>query len=305
MPGHRTVTRRLWPALAAATAARACWQVRDRVPGGPGRWERTNHRGDSVSMLEGPAWAVGAAAGLLLAPLPARARSGLLLATVGAAVFGAVDDLVESGSTKGLRGHLGELAAGRLTTGGLKVVGIGATGAAVAALLTPHRDRGVVGWGREVAVAGGVIAGAANLMNLLDLRPGRVLKLVALHVPALLADDAGGTAVAAALGASAALAAPDLREEAMLGDCGANSVGALLGTAVVLATGERGRSGRRVRGAVLAGIVVLTLVSERVSFTRVIEATPGLRELDALGRRPAPAPASGRDATASEREGAG
>ena len=42
---------------------------------------------------------------------------------------------------------------------------------------------------------------------------------------------------------------------------------------------------RGVAGAA-ALIAALTLASEKVSFTRVIEATPGLRELDRLGRRP-------------------
>jgi hypothetical protein len=43
----------------------------------------------------------------------------------------------------------------------------------------------------------------------------------------------------------------------------------------------------RARWGILAGVVGLTLASEKVSFTKVIAATPGLRELDALGRRPA------------------
>jgi hypothetical protein len=65
----------------------------------------------------------------------------------------------------------------------------------------------------------------------------------------------------------------------MLGDTGANSAGALLGAALVQRTGRRGR------WAALVVLTVLTLASEKVSFTRVIESTPGLRELDALGRR--------------------
>jgi hypothetical protein len=66
----------------------------------------------------------------------------------------------------------------------------------------------------------------------------------------------------------------------MLGDCGANSLGALLGLRLASIPG-RGR-----RAGLLAGVVALTLASEKVSFTKVIEATPGLRELDRLGRRP-------------------
>jgi UDP-N-acetylmuramyl pentapeptide phosphotransferase/UDP-N-acetylglucosamine-1-phosphate transferase len=64
----------------------------------------------------------------------------------------------------------------------------------------------------------------------------------------------------------------------MLGDTGANAAGALLGTALLEGTGRRGRV------AALAVLAGLTLASERVSFTRVIEATPVLREIDAWGR---------------------
>jgi UDP-N-acetylmuramyl pentapeptide phosphotransferase/UDP-N-acetylglucosamine-1-phosphate transferase len=273
-------------AAAAAGVARAGWALRDRVPGGPRRWERVNHRGEPVTLLEGPAWAVGALTGLAAAPgLPARLRGGAALAVAGSAVLGAVDDLAGSSADKGLRGHLGALARGRLTTGGAKVLGIGATGVATAALLLGRRDgQGTAARAADVLVAGGVVAGAANLLNLLDLRPGRALK--ATLVPAALAVPAGPAAplAAAAAGASAALLPEDLRERAMLGDSGANAAGALLGTALVAATAGR-RGGAGVRAAALAGLVALTLASERVSFTRVIEGTPVLRGLDALGRR--------------------
>ena len=285
------MSRWLGGALVAAAVSRACWAARDRVPGGAARWDRTNHRGETVSLLEGPAWALGAVAGLAALPT-SGGRAGLALATAGAAAFGAIDDLVESGTHKGLRGHLGELAAGRLTTGGLKVVGIGATSLAAAALLLGRDDDrrggtadpvGAAGAFIDSAAAGALIAGAANLANLLDLRPGRVLKLALLAAPAAPASPA----VAAAVGSSAALLGPDLGERSMLGDCGANAVGALLGASLVARTVAAGRRGRRLRAAVLAGVVGLTFASERVSFTRVIESSPVLRELDALGRRPA------------------
>lgn len=86
--------------------------------------------------------------------------------------------------------------------------------------------------------------------------------------------------VAGALGGAAGVLPDDLGERAMLGDCGANAYGALLGVAIASRTGPVGRA------AALAGLVALTAASEKVSFTQVIQSTPGLRELDALGRRP-------------------
>lgn len=215
-----------------------------------------------------------------------------MIALTGAAVFGAVDDLWDkppwalgfdgaaAQTSKGLRGHLGALARGELTTGGLKVAGIGASGLLAAALAVP--DAGDGRWRRAVDTlcAGALVAGAANLVNLLDLRPGRALKVVLAHAPATLDDDPAAVLVAAAAGPALALLRHDLGERAMLGDTGANAAGALLGTALASRLGRRGRC------VVLAGVVALTVASERVSFTRVIESTPVLRELDALGRRP-------------------
>jgi len=80
----------------------------------------------------------------------------------------------------------------------------------------------------------------------------------------------------------------------MLGDAGANALGAMLGAAAA------GSLPRSARAGLLAGIVALTVASEKVSFTKVIERTPTLRRLDMLGRRPAPltAPATAADSAA-------
>ena len=234
------------------------------------RWRRTNHAGDPVTLLEGPAYVAGAALGATTAG-PAG-----VVAVLGAGAFGALDDLAGDGSSKGLKGHLGAAARGRVTTGLVKVVGIGLTGLGAAALADRGRDD--VG-ALDTLVGGAVVAAAANLANLLDLRPGRALKATVLSaVPLLVAGDAGAGRGAAAAGAALGVLRPDLSGTAMLGDTGANAAGALLGTALLEGSGRRGRV------AALAVLAGLTLASERVSFTRVIEATPVLREIDAWGR---------------------
>ncbi len=271
--------------------SRGVWRGRHLMPGGA-LWERTNHRGEIVTMREGPAWALGALAGVLAGPgLDARQRAGVLVAGGSAAALGIVDDLAETGRSKGLRGHLGALRQGTVTTGAVKIIGISVASVVAVALAEPRAGRSLPGYVGDLVVAGGVVAGTANLVNLLDLRPGRALKLVLLHAPGMLGAAPSGVVQGAATGASLALLQPDLGEQAMLGDGGANAAGALLGMAVVLTTAGS-PAVRPLRVAALAGLVTLTVLSERVSFTKVIEATPGLRELDGLGRRPTVAPAS-------------
>jgi hypothetical protein len=234
-----------------------------------------------VSLVPGPALA--AAAGLSSGD-PATA-----IAAAGAGAFGAYDDVAGQRegqrSSKGLRGHARALARGQVTAGAVKVVGIGIVGLTAGALAghgpgpadprTPGR-RPVTALGARAASAlldGALVAGSANLLNLFDLRPGRALKVGLLAAVAL---DAPGPA-----GAAAALLPGDLRERAMLGDAGANGLGAALGVALV-----RRLPRSRDRAAALAVVTALTAASEVVSFSRVIEAVPPLRALDRVGRQP-------------------
>jgi hypothetical protein len=271
-------------AAAAAGAARLAYSALNRrPPGGAKTWSRTNHRGEPVTLLEGPAVAAGAIAGVLaqagLASMTGaagwrqdggwRRPAAIVVGAAGAAAFGAYDDLAGSGDRRGFRGHLGALRHGEVTTGAVKLGGIGATGIVSAALAG--------GSPADVILNAGLVAGGANLLNLFDLRPGRALK-VAVASGALI-GAAGQEGVAAPLAAGLALLPEDLGERAMLGDAGANALGAMLGAS---AAGLP----RPARIALLAAIAGLTAASEKVSFTKVIERTPALRWLDMLGRRP-------------------
>ncbi len=268
-------------ALAAAAARLSYAALRRRAPGGDATWSRTNHRGEPVTLLEGPAAAIGGAAGALAATgLPGRSRAALALAAAGAGLLGGYDDLAGNGSSKGFRGHLGALRRGEVTTGAVKIAGIGATGLACSLLAGAGRD-GKSSPAIDIAINAGLIAGGANLLNLFDLRPGRAIKVTLGSGALLSGTERGRAATAAPLAAAAALLSEDLAERAMLGDAGANALGAMLGTAAAVAL--PGRPARLVTLGVVAG---LTAASEKVSFTKVIERTRPLRFVDMLGRRP-------------------
>jgi hypothetical protein len=178
---------------------------------------------------------------------PARVRVGI----AGVAALGLADDLW-SGSERGFRAHL--RAGG--TTGVLKAVGIPAL-----ALATTRSLRSAL-----------LVSLSANALNQLDTRPGRALK-------AFLAGAMLVRGPARAYAPIAVLLAPyDLREMTMLGDAGSNALGAVLGYGSVATFTARGQ---RFAIAALAG---LTIIGELRSLGELIERTPGISQLDRLGR---------------------
>lgn len=277
----------------------------------------TNYRGVRLPVSLGIGWLVWAVLMRIPGALAVTPVGGPLwrthsesvgLLVLGALALGLVDDVFDTGDAKGLRGHLDMLRQGRLTTGLLKLLGIGvvaftaAAGAAQAHATTasPGRLAVVPGLGSGVGVYTGfvfviaiLIAASANVSNLLDLRPGRALKgyVIAVAVPLVWYASVGSgsldlpgriLAVAAlsvaVLGPVAALWRLDLDERAMLGDAGSNAMGVLAGwlwavTMPPVAT---------LVGAALA--VALNLLAEKISFTAAIERVGVLRRLDGLGR---------------------
>jgi hypothetical protein len=237
---------------------------------------RENARGLPVQTASGLAPLVVAAATL------AGPRAGAVRAAgvgaVGVGLAGLLDDVrgdrLGRGGTRGISGHLGALRRGRVTTGVVKVVAGAAAGIGAVACLP--RD------GRTPAAMvadGAVVALAANLGNLLDRAPGRTTKTAVLATVALAATERLTPGPALLVGATVATLPDDLGERTMLGDTGANLVGAAVGVALVAGTGRGGRT------AALAVLAALTLLSERRSFSAVIERTPALRALDRVGRR--------------------
>ena len=124
-------------------------------------------------------------------------RRTLTLALAGAVAvtaaggLGALDDLTEreqDRGTKGLRGHLGALAEGRVTTGAVKLLGITAASLFAGTVLADARRRATgsstpfAATALDAVTSGALVAGTANLLNLLDLRPGRAL-ITQIRVP--------------------------------------------------------------------------------------------------------------------------
>ena len=200
----------------------------------------------------------------------------MTVAALGFALLGLLDDLGGVGQSGGFKGHLQSLAKGQLTTGATKLFGGAALGLVAATAVSGQQ----LGW---LLVDGALIALSANLANLFDRAPGRVTKVALLFGLILIVAtgfDPALTGVALALGAGAGLLWPDLRERLMLGDAGANVLGAAVGLGVVLTCGTT------VRLVVLIVVAVLNVASEFVSFSKVINGTAPLKALDQLGREP-------------------
>jgi len=244
---------------------------------GDGGHTRPNYRGRELAFPFGVLTL--AAALLALIPLLLVLGLGLLDDTLGqgshggGADSGGGDHATAQRPQRGWRGHGAATLRGELSTGALKAAG--SLGLALLAMSYLGLSNG------RWLLAAAVLVLATNVFNLLDLRPGRATKAFVL----LGAGLAIGSADLHPLWELGLFAAPalvagvyDLRERVMLGDTGANLLGALAGLWLVLTLSG---TGQIVALVLLAGI---TLYGELRSISALIERTPGLRQLDSLGR---------------------
>ena len=263
--------------LAAASSALLGNRLAEDLVSSGSRWTRRNHAGAEVTLAEGPVAILAMLAGLLVpGAVPggsATVRGAVALAATGSGAVGAYDDLRGTSQAKGFRGHLAALRSGTLTSGAVKIAGVGLSAAAASLLLGRTSGAGVTIRLADRLMDTVLIAGTANFTNLCDLRPGRAAK-----VTLALAAGLVGVGAAPVLGAAAGCLPSDLREKSMLGDCGANALGAAVGTVAAA------RLPRPAKLAALLAVVGLNLASERISFTAVIDRTTTLRWLDQLGR---------------------
>jgi UDP-GlcNAc:undecaprenyl-phosphate GlcNAc-1-phosphate transferase len=212
---------------------------------------------------------------LLLATAGFALTAGLnrwLVFLFGVGYLGLLDDLA-GGQPRGWRGHGLALARGELSTGAIKAVGTIALAAYAAA-----------GTGTEGAEYLGevlVLALSAHLGNLIDTRPGRTEK--ALAVTALAVCIASWSlapleSIAVLLPAVAACAWLTLRERAMLGDTGASLIGGMIGVLLATTLSAPGIA------LALAGLIAISLYGEFRSISAAIERVPLFHRLDSLGR---------------------
>ncbi|MDQ3784333.1 MAG: hypothetical protein M3360_05570 [Actinomycetota bacterium] len=267
-------------ALAGYATASALVAVRTKAP--PARSMRTNVNGRRVPVILGGPLALGALTGMALVAMagavgwgPARAgpvAAGTALLTVAMTLAGGFDDRRGNEPDRGFRGHLRAARAGRLTGGLVKLLTGGLAGLMAGALVSR---------GAMVLVVGAAVALGANLLNLTDRAPGRAGKVWLFLVLPLLVwgDPAWAVAAAPLAGALLGCLGADLGERAMLGDAGANPLGAVMGLGLGASLAAP--------GSIVAVALLLAgnLASEKWSFSSLIDRTGWLKALDRLGRK--------------------
>ena len=186
---------------------------------------------------------------------------------------GMLDDVLGDSSSKGLAGHAGRFLKGGLSTGWIKAL----TGGMIGMLLAWSRYRNLFLFLLDTLS----FALCVNLVNLLDLRPGRAIKGF-LFVLFLVMLVSGFTEVWAVLPVVSALVfylKGEMKETYMLGDTGANLLGGILGFYQTIRLPLEGKI------ILTLFLALLHILAEFQSFSKWIDAVPILRKNDMLGRK--------------------
>ena len=185
---------------------------------------------------------------------------------------GILDDIVGNRDVSGLKGHFKSLLKGKLTTGGFKAIFGGFVGVVISIGVSSNIF--------DIIINTLIIALSTNLMNLLDLRPGRAIKAYLIIIITVFITLSGYIKALPLLILPSVLAYfnYDLKAKAMMGDTGSNVLGISIGILVVMGYSLK------VRLIWLAFLIFIHLLTEKYSLTKIIEKNKILNFIDKLGR---------------------
>ncbi len=196
-----------------------------------------------------------------------------LLGIMSMAFIGILDDLIGDRDVSGLKGHFKSLLNGKLTTGGFKAI----FGGLVALLISVSISNDII----DIGVNTLLIALSTNLMNLLDLRPGRAIKgYLFISVILLLTVPIYYDKIVIVILMSNVLAyfKEDLKANAMMGDTGSNVLGISVGIIIAY------NFSFTIRLCLLMVLILIHIITEKYSLTKIIKNNKVLNYIDMLGR---------------------
>lgn len=248
---------------------------------------KPNYRGEKIPAAAGMLFiivlpfTVGAGFMLAVESFDPKYAILFLLGVLGMGLAGLIDDCLGSHLVKGFKGHLKAFFKERtLTTGALKAL----FGGFIALVFSIANAR-LNGFGRYpwmFLVDFFLVALAANIINLFDLRPGRAGKVFLLLFTIILLlskNFINFIGLFLPVLVILLLYLPyDLKAKMMLGDAGSNFLGATLGIMMVWMLSDFGKI------VALAIFLVLQLAAERLSFSEIIDKYGPLKYLDQIGR---------------------
>ena len=185
---------------------------------------------------------------------------------------GIMDDIIGNRNVSGLKGHFKSLLKGTLTTGGFKALFGGFIGILISLSISKDIP--------NIVINTLIIALSTNLMNLLDLRPGRAIKGYLAIMITMFITLTGYTKLLPLLILPNVLAyfKFDLKAKAMMGDTGSNVLGISIGILMVFGYSFN------LRVCWLIFLVLIHLITEKYSLTKIIENNKLLNSIDKLGR---------------------
>lgn len=185
---------------------------------------------------------------------------------------GILDDIIGNRDVSGLKGHFKSLLNGKLTTGGFKALFGGFIGLVISIAISKNIY--------DIVINTLIIALSTNLMNLLDLRPGRAIKgyLVISIVLLFTLGEYTRNLLLLIFPNVIAYFNQDLKAKAMMGDTGSNVLGISIGILFVMGYPLK------VRLIWLAFVIFIHILTEKYSLTKIIENNKFLNFIDKLGR---------------------